>query len=1595
NIHEDPIYIRGNNISKLVSTNTSGQSRTVGILQKSTSAAPQIIERNRIYNLSTYANGTGSTIAGMDIYGPASNIHNNKITLGNQMYMAAEIHGMRLNLTVYPQHVPSIYNNSIYIGGLQNGNSDTRAITYVGEYRVHVYNNILMNDRTTTAGFTGNHYSRFIESSSIGVYIRPVFRHNIMFGTASNYSMNGGTGVANVESDNGIFSNPQFLAPTSMTPDLHINPNVQSAAEGRGMELLQDVDYDLQTRAAHSPHDIGADAGLFLPLQMPVISSVSASTPACAGSSSVVINGTSLGNVTQVKIGTTIIPIHSIVHLEGNSYVIVLYPNIAASGLVSVTNLVGTASSSTPITIAQSPVITSQPQSITMCSMQTSTMSVVASNATSYQWRRNGVNLTNNPTYSNVTTANLTITNPSAAAAGNYDVVVAGTASNCTTTSAQAVLTMGGQPVTLVASGPTSICQGGSVTLTPMIDVPALQLDGIDDYFAKDGGELFGDMTMEFWLKTTQTGPPGTSWNQGNGIVDCSTGANTTEFGTSLLGNKLAFGIMNPHPNNQIFTLTSNAAVNTGQWIHVVITRASNGSEVRMYLNGTLDNSAPAFNWQGNISTSGMTVGRIQDEGNYFQGSIDNVRMWNRILNGPEIAAASGENIINPQSLTNNFPINESSGTSTTNAVTGSLTAIYGNPQWTTRQAAANFLGTSWSNGENTPTITVSTSGDYSMMGYMGGGCPSSSNEIAVTVESPNVQLTNFSTYMCGGAPVQLTATGAETYTWSPAQGLSATTGTSVTANPTQPTTYTVTGTTASGCIDSFTFTVQQAPNMPITVSTSHNYIMPGQTATLTATGNMNYYWTPSTGLNTTFGGTVEASPTQTTTYTVTGAICGAPQTVTIYVLSAPSPTDNALDFDGIDDYVSMPIQPNGISGTFTVAAWVKPTHPTKTMHVFSTRNGASGNTFDIQIRNGNQIHGDIGDGNNWLTTAADADYAYQPNVWMHIAYVVQPGQYRIYVNGNLVKQAPYPGTAVLYNNTSNFITIGKNGGENTFLQGTIDDLLISTAAFPTEIMANVPRHGMPAQANYTFNQGIPAGSNPTVNILVGPSQPETFHGTLHNFALNGPASNWVNGQVTMNQTITFNAIPQLQYGAPNYTLTATSTSGLPITYQSTNPQVATVSGNVLTIVGIGAAQIIATQPGNAFYHEAMPTDQLLIVTQKALSITNAVAANKVYDRNTAATISGVLTGVVGSDNVSFTGNGNFASMLVGNNIAVTTSLQLTGAHAQNYTLVQPGGLTANITKKSITTSGSVANNKIYDGTAAATISGSTLSGVISPDVVTILTNTGTFSSASVGNNKPVTANLTIGGANAANYELVQPTGLMANITAATGQAVISGGGNICPGEIANFIVTLSGGDGPYTIVYSNGSTNTTVNNYVSGSAIAVSPLVATNYSLISASGPNHSFTTSGVAAVTIKTYATLFVDSDGDGYTNGTQDICYSGAVPAGYASNSLGNDCDDNNVAIYNSGQLYIDTDNDGYNNGVQTVCYGAAVPTGYAMATLGSDCNDANALVYQSGVLYVDADNDGYGNGAQTVCYGALVPQGYAMTSLGSDCNDANAA
>ncbi|MGH7994723.1 MAG: beta strand repeat-containing protein [Opitutaceae bacterium] len=80
-------------------------------------------------------------------------------------------------------------------------------------------------------------------------------------------------------------------------------------------------------------------------------------------------------------------------------------------------------------------------------------------------------------------------------------------------------------------------------------------------------------------------------------------------------------------------------------------------------------------------------------------------------------------------------------------------------------------------------------------------------------------------------------------------------------------------------------------------------------------------------------------------------------------------------------------------------------------------------------------------------------------------------------------------------------------------------------------------------------------------------------------------------------QAISFGALSIVPYGSGPIELAATADSGLSVSYSSSNPSVATVSGDMLTIVGPGATEITASQAGSSEYAAATSVVRALLVT--------------------------------------------------------------------------------------------------------------------------------------------------------------------------------------------------------------------------------------------------------------------------------------------------------------------------------------------------------------------------------------------------------------
>ena len=102
-----------------------------------------------------------------------------------------------------------------------------------------------------------------------------------------------------------------------------------------------------------------------------------------------------------------------------------------------------------------------------------------------------------------------------------------------------------------------------------------------------------------------------------------------------------------------------------------------------------------------------------------------------------------------------------------------------------------------------------------------------------------------------------------------------------------------------------------------------------------------------------------------------------------------------------------------------------------------------------------------------------------------------------------------------------------------------------------------------------------------------------------------------VNDVTNASQTITFDALAAMTFGDAGFDPGATATSGLDVTYSSSAPSVASIAGNMVTIVGAGTTVITASQAGDADYIAATDVTQTLVVNQADQTIDLAPVSTK------------------------------------------------------------------------------------------------------------------------------------------------------------------------------------------------------------------------------------------------------------------------------------------------------------------------------------------------------------------------------------------------
>ncbi|MFH0815391.1 MAG: right-handed parallel beta-helix repeat-containing protein [Methanobacteriota archaeon] len=167
----------------------------------------------------------------------------------------------------------------------------------------------------------------------------------------------------------------------------------------------------------------------------------------------------------------------------------------------------------------------------------------------------------------------------------------------------------------------------------PGISENGLEFDGLNDYVnvshnpALNIGGAGAGFTAEAWIKLNN---PATSFMQIMRKRDPS--GTGYEFQIRDTGNNLTF-----RSYNAGVSASASVSANDGRWHHVSATKNATDELLRLYFDGMLVNTSSSSTPGTEGCTETLNIGCEFGTAAFFNGSIDEVRIWSRALNATEI----------------------------------------------------------------------------------------------------------------------------------------------------------------------------------------------------------------------------------------------------------------------------------------------------------------------------------------------------------------------------------------------------------------------------------------------------------------------------------------------------------------------------------------------------------------------------------------------------------------------------------------------------------------------------------------------------------------------------------------------------------------------------------------------------------------------------------------------------------------------------------------------------------------------------------------------------------------------------------------------
>lgn len=282
--------VQQNSVFNLTIPSGSPTSSTATGICFSSSTGTNLIERNIVYNLS--APGTTSKIYGIEASGGTATYQNNMVSLGNDASGTAITTAKAFCGIIVTGGTNNFFHNSVYVGGSNlSGANGTYAFRDNTASIRTISNNIFMNSRSNSGSGASASYAISVSSTTGLTINRNIYFVNGTGGVLGIIASIARTTLASMQTATGqdansYFSNPQFINPTGVTPDLHLSTTVATLAEGNGSTTSVTNDLDGDTRNASTP-DIGADEfdgiAIYTCSTFPELTAVTSNAIVCGG----------------------------------------------------------------------------------------------------------------------------------------------------------------------------------------------------------------------------------------------------------------------------------------------------------------------------------------------------------------------------------------------------------------------------------------------------------------------------------------------------------------------------------------------------------------------------------------------------------------------------------------------------------------------------------------------------------------------------------------------------------------------------------------------------------------------------------------------------------------------------------------------------------------------------------------------------------------------------------------------------------------------------------------------------------------------------------------------------------------------------------------------------------------------------------------------------------------------------------------------------------------------------------------------------------------------------------------------------------------